>query len=323
MEPYKVNISAVNQFSKCEFRWWAQYVMGWVPKQEPAPLAFGRLLHLVFEGHAQGMSMEQSIQNHMNSWHQKAITTTDSFENSVLLGAISQLDDMSEALVQWKDQYEFEIPVLEVEQRFEIAHPLDSSIHLIGRPDRVAVMAGRIWHVQNRGLASSTNFGVYTELAKRHYHEHVYAEALNQKYIEDGKVIPYGLPGLPHGMYLSYGGTVFNLVRKLKYRTNITKNNPEGQVKPLTEMFYQYPMSIDLNSSLHKHIMECVLEYAGRMREAEYLWNTEGRIPPPNEDANGGKFGNSPDPYFKVLCGEIELGDERYFKQRIDPYASQ
>jgi hypothetical protein len=293
--------------------------MNWVPKEEPEPLVFGRLLHVIFERHARGNTMSQAIAGTRVEWYKKAINSTDEFERVVMMNSIEQLDDITEALIQWKDAYEFEIPVLEAEEPFEL--PLQGemdmgSIVLVGRPDRVAVMAGKLWHVQNRGLAPGINFGVYTDLAKRHYHEHVYAEALNHKYCGKGNAL---ITGSKYCQY-NYGGTVFNLVRKLKYRTKITKKNPEGETKELSEMFYQYPMSIDLKSPLHEHIMDCVKEYAYRMRSAEFGWRDDGIIPPPNEAANGGFFHNKPDVYFRVLCGEVELGDPRFFKRRIDPY---
>lgn len=301
---YKVNVSAINQFSRCRFRWWAQFVMNQVPREEAKPLAFGRLLHLVFEEHAKGvMSMQQAIDKWQVEWHNLAMQSTDSFERTVRLEALGQLGELEEALGQWKDAYEFETPVLEAEQPFELAHPKDDSIILVGRPDRCAVMAGKIWHVQNRGLAASINFGIYTELAKRAYHEHTYAEALTRKY-----------PEYP------YGGTVFNLVRKLKYRTKITKKNPEGKKKELSEMFFQFPMSIDLKSPLHEHVMDCVLDYAYQMRTAEKEWRDHRTIPSPNESENGGMYHNKPDVFFRVLTGDIELSDPQYFKKRIDPY---
>lgn len=309
MIPYKVNVSAINQFSRCRFRWWAQYIENWVPIQEAQPLAFGRLLHEVFEAsHQADISMKGAIELCFQLWQKKAETTTDSFERTMRFDALQQLDELSEALCLWVDKYPI-TTTLAVEEPFEIEHPDDPSIHIIGRPDREVVMNNKIWHIQNRGLAPGINFGTYIELQKRSYHEHVYAEALNRKYINPNE--KFGL---------KYGGTLFNLVRKLKYRTKVTKKNPEGEIKDLSEMFFQHPMTIDLTSPLHKHIMACVLGYAREMRDAEVAYRDEGIIPLPNESVNGGAYGNSPDPYFKVLIGEYELGDSRYFKKRDDPY---
>jgi hypothetical protein len=279
--------------------------MNRVPREDAEPLEFGKLLHVIFEENARGMNMKRAIAKHGHDWYLKSQSSTSPMEAAFSAKIFKQLEDISEALVQWKDQYDFEIPVLETEEPFEIRHPSVPSVAIIGRPDRVAVMQGKLWHIQNRGLNQNTNFGVYIDLAKRHYHEHVYAEALSAKYPD-----------------YEYGGTVFNLVRKLKYRTGVTKKNPEGVVKALSELLYQQPMSINLKSDLHIDIMECVAVYALRMKEAEDLWEHKGIIPPPNEDMNGGYWRNKPDLYFRVLTGEITLDDDRYFKDRVDPYSS-
>jgi hypothetical protein len=44
-------------------------------------------------------------------------------------------------------------------------------------------------------------------------------------------------------------------------------------------------------------------------------------MPLPNEKLNGGWIGNTIDPYFRVLQGEIDLKDDRWFKDREDTYA--
>ncbi len=296
---YKVNVSAIQEFMRCRYRWWAKYVMNWVPRAEALPLRFGNLLHDIFEEAAR-IDISQAIEVVKDEWFGKAMDSTDAYERDSRMKAIEALDDLEEALALWKDTCDFENPFIEVENPFEIPHPNDSRIILQGRPDRVALMDGRLWHIQNRGLSPSVNFGVYLELAKRHYHEHLYAEALSYKY-----------PDIP------YGGTVFNLVRKLKYRT---KN---GKVKQLSEMFQQYSMVVSLKSELHKNIMNCILEYALSMQREEELYHEEKVIPLPNEYMNGGMYGNSPDIYFKTLIGEIELGDPRFFKKREDLYEPQ
>ena len=302
MNKSRINVSAINQYARCPYRWWAQYVMDWVPVEEAEPLAFGRLLHEVFELNANGKSMDNALKIIKTKWTDLALNTNDSFENMFRTKAVLKLHELWEALEQWEDHYEWEVPVLEAECPFELDY--NDDLTFVGTPDRVGVMDGRIWHIQNRGLNSSTNFGVYIGLARRHYHEHVYAEALSRKYSPR-----------------PYGGTLFNLVRKLKYRTGITKNKPEGIVKTLDQMFFQHPMSIDLESPLHKHVMKSVEQWAYKMRQAQVLYELTGEIPAPNEGANGGMWGNSPDVYYRVLVGEIELGDPRYFKKREQRYA--
>jgi hypothetical protein len=58
------------------------------------------------------------------------------------------------------------------------------------------------------------------------------------------------------------------------------------------------------------------------MLRVETEWHDSGLIPAPNEGANGGFFHNKPDEYFRVLTGEIELDDDRYFRPRQDTYAA-
>jgi len=301
MQP--VNVSAINDYAYCPFRWWAKWVMNYQPAEDSDVLEFGKLLHQVFEAHATGMTMKQAITTKRADWHLKATKESPfSYNCTVALKAIDKLDEMTEPLLLWTDQYTFDDPCLEAEVPFEIE--IDDIIYR-GRPDRVALRDGMIWHVQTKGLNAATNFGVFTDLAKRSYHEHLYAEALSRKYPD-----------------FKYGGTMFNLVRKLKYRTKVTAKKPEGEVKQLTEIFQQFPMSVDLKSPLHTHVMQSMRYWVEQMNEARALWEKRAKIPPPNERANGGYYGNKPDVYFRVLTGEIDLGDLRYFKQREDTYAT-
>jgi hypothetical protein len=110
--------------------------------------------------------------------------------------------DTAEALTHWQDLFSID-ETLEVETPFEFVHPDDSSIVVRGRPDRVVVSMGRIFHMQHRSLAAGRNIAQYTEPAKLDMHELVYAYHLRTKYAAKG---------------LSYGGTIFNIIRKLKYR---------------------------------------------------------------------------------------------------------
>jgi len=295
-----VNVSEINEFANCRFRWWAKWIMGREPVHASVPLTFGTMLHTVFEDvHKGDGGFKEVIQSRRAAWHADAMVETDTFNMEVALKSLTTLDDLTEALLLWKDQYEFDSD-LEVEQPFE--YPLMDGVILRGRPDRVSVMLGSIWHVQHKGLAAGTHFGVYCDLAMRSYHEHSYAEALHLKY-----------PDIP------YGGTVFDLIRKLKYRTYVGKKNEA--TKSYEEMFMQWPMAVGLDSPLHENVMSCIRGHVEEMIVAEDRYRQDAYIPKPNESANGGFFHNAPDPYFKVLVGEWELDDPRYFRERKDTYA--
>jgi hypothetical protein len=302
---YTVNVSSISDFMQCRFRWWCRWVQNRVPVYESPALGGGKLLHLIFEDAARGESMARSVYRHLGEY--KALSkvwAADSPELISAMKAVRIVEDLAEALPLWEDKFSVRRQ-LEVEEPFEFVHTEYSDILWRGRPDRVIVGDddGRIWHVQNRGLAASTNFGTYMTLAKRHYHEHLYAEALAPKYRE-----------------FKYGGTLFNLVRKLKYRTNVGKKNEA--TKTAAEMFFQMPMPVDLNSGLHKAVMHAAVQHVREMERVTSDWLVHGVIPPPNEKLNGGFSGNVIDPYFRVLIGEIDLDDPQWFKAREEMYAS-
>lgn len=296
-KPYYVNVSAINDFMRCQFRWYCKWVLNRVPVHEAQPLAFGKLLHLIFEDKHKGIQMADAIRDRRVEWMEKMAITTDLVDISIGTKVVKQLDDLTEALLLWHDVYTFDIDCLEVEEPFEL--DLGDGLIYRGRPDRVAVRQGSLWHVQHKGLAAGTNFAVFTDLSKRSYHEHLYMEALSRKYDK-----------------YKIGGTMFDLIRKLKYRTNVGKKNET--VKGYQEMFQQIPVAVDLNSPTHKHVMESMRYHAQMMQRiaSDPSWV----IPAPNETMNAGMFGNSIDDYFRVLTGEITLDDNRYFKNREDMY---
>ena len=118
---------------------------------------------------------------------------------------------------------------------------------------------------------------------------------------------------------LTYGGTIMNLVRKLKFRTNAGKKNEV--LKTAAEMFFQGPVALNMDGPLHRGVMEAMRQHVLDMMEVERRWVDDDFIPPPNESMNGGWGGNSEDPYFRVLTGEINLDDNNVFKAREDLYA--
>lgn len=308
---YTVNVSSIQDFMQCRFRWWCKWVMNRVPVVESPALDAGRLLHRIFEEHfTSGISLVQAA-NEQCASYRLIVPTCHPAAQPNAYKALQVIEDLIEAFPLWQDTFPIS-EVLEVEQPFEWEQ---YGILWRGRPDRVVVSGkGRIWHEQNRGLAASMNFGTYTRLAKRHYHEHLYAEFLSSKYCSR-KAQRSSARTRP----LVVGGTVFNLVRKLKYRTNVGKKNE--QTKTAAEMFNQQILSIDLRGKHHEAVMLAMRQHVHEMIRTETLWNENSVIPAPNEKMNGGFSGSSEDPYFKVLIGEISLEDDTVFKDREDTYA--
>lgn len=313
---YVVNVSSVQDFMQCRFRWVCRWVENRVPLRDARPLRFGKLLHRLYEWHLKdGLPMLQALQSARTSWQTERDGATTEEDRIDAQDALDDLEQMWEPMLLWQDRYRFDVKALEVEQPFTWQHPMDETILFRGRPDRVAATESRVYHVQNRSLAAGVNFPLYLELQKRSYHEHLYAEALVKK---------YG-PGTDWNFV--YGGTFYNLYRKLKYRKKQTKaQEAKGELgdilNPVSSIFWQHPMTIDLASPLHEHVMTSLLTHATLMREVERQYRESGVIPPPNEKLNGGPYGNVVDPYYRVLTGEITLDDPTVFKDREDTYAA-
>lgn len=305
-QQYSVNISSVLDYMQDPFRWLCKWVENRVPAEDAQPLRFGKLFHHLMELNGTGVSMPDAIfmtRGHWTLLEKSEVQNTPKWWAAH--GALEDLSFMEEPILLWHDAYTFDIPVLEVETAGTIVHPYDDSILLKVRPDRVGVYKNRLWHVQHKAFAAGKNFGLYIDLSRRSYHEHTYAEHLVRKYTD-----------------WDYGGTFFNLYRKLKYRGKITLAEPKGKIlHKVEELFFQHPMLIDLESPLHKNVMESILKHARNMRETERRYREYGDVPAPNENLNGGFFGNVVDPYFRVLTGEIELDNNEYFKDREDTYA--
>lgn len=304
-EQYFVNVSSMQSFTQCRFRWWCQWVMNRVPVTGAPALEAGKLLHRIFEGHfIKGESLLDAADRECEAFR-LLIPTAHPAAQSNAMKALLTIIDLREALPLWKDAFEG-METLEVEEGFEYQDPVLPWLVWRGRPDRVVKLGTRIWHVQNRGLAAQMNFGMYTRLAKRHYHEHLYGEHLEKKLCTKKNK-------------LKYGGTIFNLVRKLKFRTNVGRSNET--TKTAEEMFWQGPVSYEMKSGLHQSVMMSMRQHAEEMREVERRWVEENRVPAANEKMNGGFSGNSEDPYFKLLIGEISLDDDTVFGPREDTYA--
>lgn len=317
MNQLRLNVSEVQDFMRCRYRWWAKWVMNRVPRVTATPLTVGKLIHSIFEDHLRtGIPMGDSIAINRKRFVSEIEGETNPLSVARAHESLSVLDGLDEALRLWKDDYRMDVPIAEVEEAFEYPEP-GTGIVWIGRPDRVSIHEGKIWHNQIKNLAAGVNFAVYLDLQQRSYHEHMYAEALLHRY-KDGFKFSNGVEVGPGE--LAYGGTMFTLVRKLKYRTGVTKANPEGKVKPLNEMFWQSPMAIDVWSPLHLSVMNSLRSHAFEIEAARRTWETFGMIPPPNENMNGGSFGNSPDEYFRVLTGDATLDDDTLFMDREDTY---
>lgn len=304
---FKLNISSVKRFKECRARWLVEWHLNRVPTEGALPLNLGKLVHLVFETHLAEkmrggtMSMAEAMAVELHNWNASA-TLLHGKEQQDMTDAAEAFRTLAEPLSHWVDEFPI-TRVLEVEEPFEYPHPDDPTVVIRGRPDRMAIVYDRGVHIQNRTLASGINFGLYTELAKRDYHELIYAWAMKQKYPD-----------------LKYGGTLMNLIRKLKYRGVPTKACPEGKIlHELSEIFGQY--MVPMLSAQIDHALRDILWDANEMRRTIQEYEDKGVFPSPNRKLDGGPYGNKIDPYFGVFMGKVSVDDPEYFKPREEMYA--
>jgi hypothetical protein len=287
----RVNVSSIHDFIRCRQRWLFRWYLNRVPRATAPALEFGKLLHEVFEAHFRdGVSMEEAVARFLPQ---------ESVENAPRTMAQIDLAYWAPVLKHWKEHY----PVtrtLEVEAPFELPIPGMDGMFVVGRPDRVVEIWGRIYHMQNRGLDEKKNLALYTELGMRNMHELVYAWALKQKYPE-----------------MDYGGTVYNLLRKatLQNRKREDKFKP-----PYTELLGQ--KMVPMLSPRIEHAMRKVAYFAAEMERTVGLYEAGGTIGD-SDLMDGGWYGNSRDPYFDVLIGKRSIWDNRYFVNREDLYESK
>ena len=307
MKIRRVNVSSVQSFINCPFRWWCEYVQNRVPVATAPALDTGRVLHRIFERHFRdGEDLIDASRAECASF-EALIPTEHPSARASAEKALKTMRDLEEALPLWVDDFRAD-KTLAVEEPFELQDERLENVLWVMRPD-VEITKGRyLYHRQNRGLAASMNFAQYVRLMNWHFHEHLYAKGLTEKWIKSGRLKGF-----------KYGGTQVNLIRKLQYRTNAGKKNEA--TKTAAEMFYQQTFFIDTSSKRHKAVMASLRYWTSRMVEALEIWEEEGIAPCPNPKQNGGFSGSSEDAFFRVLMGEITLDDDNYFKDRLDPYA--
>jgi hypothetical protein len=296
-----VNISAVKDFQRCRLRWYYKWILNRVPRAVPRALGFGKVLHIVFEEHFKnpGMNMEEACDLVIKRTLAEADEMHDQYAAAEVRAVVNELMGYVEPLTFFKDKFTFD-ETLEVEEPFEFY--LSNGVLVKGRPDRVVRYQGRIYHVQNRSIAAAKNLGMYTEIMQLDMHELIYAYYLRDKY-----------PDYP------YGGTIFNLMRKLKYRGANGKilNEPDKIFSQYIVMLHPAHME-----QAYTDLIWITEEMIRTIKDAEHMDVAYTRMPAHSRDLNAGMFGNVKDPYFDVFTGKISLSDDRYFMDREDTYAT-
>jgi hypothetical protein len=277
--PEYVSVSSIQDYQSCRLRWCYKWVENRVPRTVPVALEVGKILHKAFEaaftrGTNVGVELEGLLTPESDQW----------------------LRDAIEPLKLWKDQFPV-TEVLEVEQPFEFM--TEAGIPFRGRPDRVAVVFGKAFHIQNKSVGAAVDPGLYIRLAQRNMHELLYGRYLSQKYAK-----------------FTYGGSIYNIVRKLQYRTK-AKGKDNAIINGPEKMFLQTIIGLDEVQAQQARADLAELSVEMDRCADRYL---NGFPPPSTRKMDGGMFGSHMDPYTAVMLGEADLQDDALFGPREETY---
>lgn len=282
--------SSIADYFKCPLRWCYKWVSDRAPREVGAALTVGVIVHMVFEAYFKGETERmgdylQALIDEMPEKKKKERAT---------------LKELVEPLNEWVDGMPIQ-ETLEVEEPFEVLIEGTPGVMFQGRPDRVVRVFDKVFHYQHKTVGSGRDVGSYISLARRSIHELVYGHVLEKKYQDVGE----------------YGGTIYNLVRKLQYRSRA--KGKEGKIlHPASAFFTQTFVGVDREEQ--KKILAELPVIANMMNETAAIYQ-DGGIVVPNREADAGYAGYGIDPYTPVIMGEASLDDDRLFQSREDLYA--
>jgi len=292
----RVNVSAVKAFQRSESEWYYAYHLGRVPRRPEKALELGTIWHQLMEAWTLGMTKEEAkrdatieVARKSRAWQlDPAIAPIfiEDFHKEV--EHLYNLFDLHEERITPEELLLVERPI---EMPLLRTSPSSSTHALLGRPDRVIRMQGRLWHVQNRTLSDRTPIAVYLSAAGRDLHELAYAALICHFYNEP---------------LSAYGGTWMNIVRKIS-RKRLAESPAEAFVQEF----------IPIDAHQVTMALEDIALVCDRMEEIA----TMRRRPMHTRDADKVAYGKTLSPYFGVYTGAETIEDDRLFRNAESRYA--
>ena len=291
-----ISVSSMEDYLDDRLRWCYKWVENRVPRHVSSALVVGKLIHAAFEEHFKtGLPVDMALQN--------LLPKEGAFLDPKEQKEVDLARSMIEPLAFWKDQFPVE-ETLEVEQPFEFW--LTSGAKFRGRPDRVVKVYGKAFHMQHKTMSAGVRADTFMMLMSEKAHELLYAYYLRKKYAKLG---------------LEYGGTIANIIRKLKYRSKPTKAEPMGKILHTPEeMLFQNAVPIDWESVMRA--FDEVNDLSIHMDRTLEMYLSDKLIPR-NRRLDGGRYGNSIDPYTLVAVGELDINDDTFFMDREETYETE
>jgi PD-(D/E)XK nuclease superfamily protein len=295
-----VSTSEMEDFLRCQWRWYAKWRLNRVPRAWSTALILGTAVHDIFERHfALGTSLDVAHLEEQKRLLDIAHTEPDPDKAVAYARANQELIKYRDQIVDFRDKYPID-ETLEVEEAFELSlltdfrSPQPVEWVLRGRPDRPVRIGDVVYHMQHKTVAISKPVHVYTQYLSRSMHEGLYGYHLSKKYSERG---------------LRYGGSIVNLIRK---GTATAKH-------PLETLGFQTMIRVDEVDRQRAYMRATAIasEMADSQRFAAHA-GINALVDNPLED--DGFYGNTLDGYLPALTGKAKLDDDHYFMDREETY---
>jgi len=287
-----ISVSSIQHYQDDPLTWCYTWLENRVPRKTGTAVSTGRLVHKAFENHFKGGGRVGD-------------------ELDALLAPIDPryLDERArkayyasarlvEPLNLWEDRYPID-RTLEVEAPFE--EKLPNGLIFQGRPDRVVSCYGKVWHFQHKTLAASRNPEHFIKLAPQSMHELLYAAHLRQKYTDE-----------------PYGGSIYNVVRKLKYKSEAKGPKFGTILNDINKLFIQRHFALRDTDIARARVD--LLSLALKMERLARDYTRYLVQPPRNRRFDAGFYGTGLNPYLPVILGETTLDDDSRYMDRLDPY---
>jgi len=291
-----VTVSEMQDFLKCQWRWYAKYRLNRVPRKWSPALILGTAVHDIFERHFNGDLLPDAFAE-VSYQMAKPLRHMDPAAGAATRQAHAELQKYRPQIVGFTDRMRID-ETLEVEKAFELPLHIQSTDatrevttwYLQGRPDRVVLVNDVVYHYQHKTLAANRSPDTFSQLVQRSMHEGLYGYYLAEKY--NGSRV--------------YGGTILNVVLK-----KVVEDPAKGGFQTIIKVDEVDRVRAWLRAS-------AIVRAMVHAEKLAYMFGIDVLIDNPLED--GGPFGNSLDGYLPALTGKRKLDDPTYFMDREERY---
>lgn len=294
----QLNVSAVKTYLRSPLEWYYAHHLRRVPRTLTVPLEVGLVWHALMESfYSNGRFKDVALASGQDFYKSRRDAAVEAGFDQTSPDKFEKFIHDSDLIFRLFDIWTDPIPdaeIIAVETPIEL--PLPGMSHtLIGKPDVLIRWQRKLWHHQHRTLSDRTSMATYLDAAPRDLHELAYAWLI---------VHGHGSGYAPS----DYGGTYFNIARKLSNRRLTAEPEAAFIRQPVPLSWSQVLSAIDDLCQIADDMQAIV---AGHRR------------PVSNREADRDRFGHYLTPYFRVYTGAQDIYDEKLFMTAPDRYAPE